>query len=528
MRSRSWKLARFVAPVGLIPLFACLAPPVESPRTTVTQETSVRVEQSVKNKVDLLFMIDNSPSMAPKQQELQNRFPQLIKILDDFAAKGNPASYHIGVVNSDLGSGPFTLNNGQCHPGGDNGALQITAKTSSIGPPPTQCSTFGLSGGVKYIDYNQITGTNNINGGLSVPDAFTCMATVGDGGCGFEHQMESVYRALHDPIPDNAGFLRSDAILAVVYVTDEDDCSATPTSDLFDPSTNGVSMYGVLHSFRCTQFGVQCNGQPVPPMSISGLTGCQSLPTTNGGKLIDVQKYIDFFSKPAAQGGVKVNPDDVILVGITAASDPVGVMITAPCADQVNTAMCPILNHSCISPTNSKFFGDPAVRLNSVVASAKHNNLTSICDTDYTAAIQALGNLIISQIGAGCLNSPIANRADGTPDCVVEDVTANPDGSQTTKEIPSCAENNHQVPCWQVIDKLQQYQQQGCTPPDVTPPMTCKLPPTCQPVTNPLDGSKQLVTVSIDRGTDATGKPNAAPAGTTANVACATIASSSK
>jgi len=126
MRSRTWKLVRLAAPLGLIPLFACLSPPVESPNTTVTQETSVRVEQSVKNKVDLLFLIDNSPSMAPKQNELRNRFPQLIKALDTFAAQGNPASYHIGVVNSDLGAGPFTLNQGQCHPGGDGAKLQVT------------------------------------------------------------------------------------------------------------------------------------------------------------------------------------------------------------------------------------------------------------------------------------------------------------------------------------------------------------------------------------------------------------------
>ena len=112
-------------------------------------------------------------------------------------------------------------------------------------------------------------------------------------------------------------------ILAVVYVTDEDDCSAPPTSDLFDPSTNGVNMYGTLHSFRCTQFGVQCNGMPVPPMSVSGLTGCQSQTMANGGKLFDIQKYTDFFTKPAAQGGVKVDPNDVILVGITSPADPV-------------------------------------------------------------------------------------------------------------------------------------------------------------------------------------------------------------
>jgi hypothetical protein len=478
----------------------------------------------VKNKVDLLFMIDNSPSMAPKQTELRNRFPTLIKALQNFGASGNPASYHIGVVDSDLGAAGFTLNGGQCHPGGDNGKLQVTPIT-----PPTgiNCTNFALSGGVRFIDYNQLNGTDNLMGvpAGDVSTAFSCMAGVGEGGCGFEHQLEATYRALHDPIPENANFLRSDAILAVVFVTDEDDCSAPTNSDLFDGSTAGISMYGTLHSFRCTQYGIQCNGQPVPPMSTSGLTGCSSQVMANGGKLFDVQRYIDFFTKPAAQGGVKVNPDDVILVAIAAAPDPVGVTITSPCADQVNTPNCPILNHSCVAATNSMFFGDPAVRLSSVVSSAKHHNLTSICDTDYTAAIQALGDLIISQIGAGCLNSPIANRADGTPDCVVEDVTALPDGSTSTKEIPSCAENGHVVPCWLVIDKLMQYQQQGCTP-TAPEPATCKLPVTCQPVTNPVDGKQQLVTVSIDRGVDSSGKPNPAPAGTTANVSCATIASS--
>jgi hypothetical protein len=506
-----------------------LAPPVESPKTTVTQETSVRVEQSVKNKVDLLFMIDNSPSMAPKQNELVKRFPQLIKALDTFAMQGSPASYHIGVINSDLGAGPYTLNQGQCHPGGDGAKLQVTPAAGAQLPAGVSCTNFALAGGVRYIDYNQLTGTNNIMGEPDVASAFSCMAAVGEAGCGFEHQLEASYRALHDTIAENTGFLRSDAILAVVYVTDEDDCSAPANSDLFDPSTNGVNMYGTLHSFRCTQFGVQCNGQPVPPMSISNLTGCTSYDISNGGKLTDLNTYINFFTKPAAQGGVKIDPNDVILVAIDAASDPVGVQITMPCADQVNTPSCPILNHSCVAAAAPMtFFGDPAVRINQVVNAARHNNLTSICDTDYTAAMTALGQLIVSQIGAGCLNAPIANRTVNgmqVPDCVVEDVTALPDGSTQTKEIPSCAENGHMIPCWEVIDKLAEYNMEGCTP-TAPEPATCKLPPSCQPVTNPVDGTKQLVTVSIDRGTDSTGKPNTAPAGTTANVSCATIASS--
>jgi hypothetical protein len=540
MRSRTWKLARLVAPIGLIPLFACLAPPVESPKTTVTQETSVRVDQSVKNKVDLLFMVDNSNSMAPKQAQLQLRFPQLIKQLDDFAMKGNPASYHIGVVTSDLGAAGNTQ--ACAKSGGDGGKLQVTPLPGSV-PPPPNCANFALSGGVRYLDYNQIAATNNIMGGLSVPDAFTCMASVGDQGCGFEHQLESAYRALHDKIPENNGFLRSDAILAVVFVTDEDDCSAPDNTDLFTNTTQSVSMYGVLQSFRCTQFGIECNGMPLTGQSTSGLTGCTSFDLSNGGKLTDLTAYNNFFTKPAALGGVKVDPNDVILVGISAPSDPVGVQVTMPCTGQPNTPSCSTLNHSCVAATDAKFFGDPAVRLNSVVNQARNHSLTSICDTDYTAAMQRLGDLIISSIGAGCLNSPIANRADGTPDCVVTDVTALPDGSTSTKEVPSCAENNHQIPCWQVINKLTDYNSGACFQTPV--PNTCKLPSTCQPVPNAAHIADNptptcagtgaaanpmtcdLVTVSIDRGTDSTGKPNDAPAGTTAQVSCATIASSS-
>ena len=72
---------------------------------------------------------------------------------------------------------------------------------------------------------------------------------------------------------------------------------------------------------------------------------------SNGGKLTDIKPYINFFTKPAAQGGVKANPDDVILAAITAPSDPVGVDHHTPCADQTAPS-CPILNHSCIDATN--------------------------------------------------------------------------------------------------------------------------------------------------------------------------------
>jgi hypothetical protein len=496
MKSRSsWK--QLIGSATALGLSACLSPPVEAPRTLVTQETDVRVEQNIKNKVDILFMVDNSPSMTPKQNELKNRFPSLIKKLDDFATKGNPAWYHIGVVTSDLGSGQFTLGSGaQCHPGGDGGKLQAKGAAADV-----SCGKLGNN--LNFIDYNQLNNTNNLPAGQDLPKTFTCMASVGAMGCGFEHQLESVYRALHDPIAENQGFLRADAILAVVFVTDEDDCSADPNTDLFDPSKTAT--YGINHSYRCTRFGLTCNGG-MPPDADSGgpLSMCVSASPAAGGKLIDIQKYINYFTLPSAAGGVKLDPNDVILATISAPPDPVASKLTTPCAD-ASAPSCVILSHSCSAPQpvdamgNPLFFGDPAVRISTVINSAKsgHKQETSICDTDYTTAIEGIGDIIVSQIGKGCVDSYIVDRADGTgPDCVVEDVTTNMDGSTTIKSVPSCTANNNMTPCWKVEQK-----------------------PDCPVITNPADPSKsEQIGITVDRG------GQMAPPGTTARVSCSTIA----
>jgi hypothetical protein len=479
-----------------------LAPPVETPVTTTVQETDVKVEQSVKNKVDILFMVDDSNSMAPKQNELKLRFPELIKLLDNFGAMGHQAHYHIGVVTSDLGAG--SANNG-CAVGGLGGRLQPLGR--GHGPtcvPPT--------GGLNFIDYDQLGGgANNLPTGVSLPEEFTCMASVGMGGCGFEHQLESVYKALHDcmpaadgsypncTIPENMNFLRPDSILAVIWLTDEDDCSAPVDTDLFDQAK---TQYGPRTSFRCSNYGVECGGMLLPYADSGGpLANCQSAPNPGGmgpGKLFDVQRYIDFFKNSTAAGGVRVDPGDVILAAIDAPSEPVQTFVgnadtgaACPAGAMVGATGCQVyLGHSCNA--SATFYGDPAVRINQVIGTVDpQSSVTSICAQDYTSALTAIGMKIVSKIGVACLSSPITDI--NHPDCVVQDRT-NVDNT-VVDSIKSCAATGNTQPCWAYAENDQ-----------------------CAPVLNPLNGQLTRGSITVMRDM------NSIPPGTHLSVSCATIA----
>jgi hypothetical protein len=495
---------RIVALSLLSSLAACTTPPDNSGDASPgPQLTSISL--TTTRKADLLFMIDNSPSMSPKQAELKARFPELLKILQSFG-QGVPIDYHIGVVTSDLGAGPYVLGGGQCHPGGDGGRLQALGKAAD---PTCKAPT----GGVSFIEYDQISGTNNLPPGQDLATTFGCMASTGDTGCGFEQQLESVYKALHDNVPENAGFLRPDALLGVLWLTDEDDdCSIPPDSDLFDPGQTAAPPggYGALLSYRGTEFGVSCDymgmDQLMPYADSGGpLMNCHGAPNPSGnakgpppsgeGKCYDVSRYIDFFTKPASQGGVKVDPTQVVLAGIVAPATPVQSLAANPspsppgpyasCSGPIDGMHCAVVvQHSCIAPANTQFFGDPAVRITQVISAVPPSNqqLTSICDTSYQSAMQHMGSLIVSRFGPpGCLPSPPADP--NAPNCAVEDVTINSDGTTTTTAIPACADSAGAQPCWSVQSSAQcggpsqqlVIQRNGSPPPNTLPQAACQL-----------------------------------------------------
>ena len=417
------------------------------------------VDLSPSNKIDLLVMMDNSRSMEPMQEELKLRFPQLLKPLADLAAAGVYADLHLGVVTSDYGAGSDGDNGCGASPGGQRGELQ---------PGDPNC---GQPAGANFLKYSFAPhGANNLPANQSLSDVFTCMASVGAMGCGYEHQLESVYAALHGNLPANKGFLRDDAVLAVLFLTNEDDGSAPPDTDIYQEFNQA---YGYSDSYtRQTRFALQCGKPPAfPPYGSSNgpLDNCQpapNWPTGMGpGKQFDVRRYLDLFTLPRAQGGLKDDPSRVLLFAIDGPEAPFQVVLSdpeqfpngypsCPKLNERSIPVCvPVLQHSCIGAQNKSFFADPSIRLNTVVRGAAYHGVSSICDNDYSSALASLSSVLVSRIGQGCVTFKLPVVAgDPVAECDVYDVDlANP---AMRTAIPACT--NNVFPCWRLVPR------QGC------------------------------------------------------------------
>lgn len=132
---------------------------------------------------DVLFVVDNSPSMAEEQALMAENFPSMFAWL-----AASTVDWHLGVISTDLEAGQGRL-------------------VSALG-------------GIRWIE-------------PTTPDGearFAEMVSLGTGGSGFEQGRATAYAALVDQADThNEGFQRPDAGLHLVFVSDENDGSASPT-----------------------------------------------------------------------------------------------------------------------------------------------------------------------------------------------------------------------------------------------------------------------------------------------------------
>jgi hypothetical protein len=318
-------------------------------------------------KLDLLFMIDDSPSMAEEQSNLARNFPKLVEELKKMPT-GFP-DLHLGVLSANMGAGLTPLNGGCSNLGGDRGVLQVR---SGCGLDPANG---------RYL-ISQDRGThNNFEG--DIERVFACLANLGTDGCGYEHQLQSVRMALSGFVTDNAGFLRPDAHLAVVYITDEDDCSAPADTSIFQQS----SSTNEDPSLRCSLYGHQCDGKAVPDAPFEApLDQCQATPD-GSGKLVPVQTFVDEMKRLKTQS-VSVSviggwPIDVADARYEIGYDPDADSSRARWLTSI--PICSSANGKATAGLRLKQFTD---------AFGSAGKLISICQDDFSEAMAQVGDLI--------------------------------------------------------------------------------------------------------------------------------------
>jgi hypothetical protein len=178
------------------------------------------------DKVDFLFVIDNSASMEDNQAALIASFPGFIAAITGALQ----ADYQIMVVDTD--------DDGRCaqpcDPNGPNYVEFCAAKSyHACTAKLTECDTTRGAGVLHPVGLYASNKLCTIAGGrrYMLPDepdlagSFACVAKVGTAGNPSERPMngmtEALSPALVGPGGCNDGFLRDDAILVITFISDD-------------------------------------------------------------------------------------------------------------------------------------------------------------------------------------------------------------------------------------------------------------------------------------------------------------------
>ncbi|PRQ05978.1 vWA domain-containing protein [Enhygromyxa salina] len=370
----------------------------------------------VNKKVDVLLVIDNSGSMGDEQANLAANFGPFIERLELAGA-----DYRIGITTTDIG-GPL------CGNTANGGELQLSScvdrphtfssaatkedkfdvacaaqcglSSADLEIQPTSISADGEAVARPWIQ--SFNGVDNLPADVDTHAAFACFAPQGISGCGWESPLEATARALtnmQNVDRPEFGFLRDDAILAVLIVTDEVDCSFNPSlkNELFVEDTFFAEGAESVTSAVCWNGGVQCSGEsPYDDCWDANLGASGELTTDPDASVLrPVSRYVDLLEGIAATkiGGREVLVS--VIAGVPADySSGAGELIYA---DSPNPEFQRDfgIGAGCENEVNGELqTAVPPVRLEAFASAfmgaglaENARNVYSVCEADYTPAI---------------------------------------------------------------------------------------------------------------------------------------------
>jgi hypothetical protein len=421
----------------------------------VGQQTDMYITVAPQRQLDLVFMVDNSPSMAPKQAKLNAQFPKLIAALKDPADNTLP-DLRVAIIDSDLGTGgqyssgscgPKTLPDGTISQYGDMGRFQMIGATACgvTSPNATYLETKGNTG---------VNFTGDIN------TVFACLAgNLGTLGCGEEHQLQAFEFAL---VAGGLGaatdaqhlMLRPNAYLGLVFLTDEDDCSAALSDGMFGDKPD---LRGESARLRCATRSHQCNGKnltgtppgyPTTAAFTAPLSACAARmdacpnPTDGTGSTdtsvpTDCSPLKDYRRLADEIKSLKSDPDNQILVAgifgwpldgdMASAQYKIDQIPNSNAADTAHTTVFdswPVCYDPGHMPANANTY-DPAAAAWGATAGLRNaafvdefggNGLKfSICQPDFSASMKVFGETVAKKLQNLCLDYQLVDTDLVTP-----------------------------------------------------------------------------------------------------------------
>lgn len=356
--------------------------------------------------VDILFVVDDSMSMMDEQEQL-------------------------GIWSNEL----FSVLSGE----GELPDLHIAVTSSSVAIPTLENCKYGVGGslhvGTAALQYGQfirdVAGPSgrerNYLGTLN--ETFAQMARVGSSGCGLEQPFQAARLALSDS-GSGKGFLRDDALLLVVFVTDEDDCSASDPTLFTDLYADACSELGVMTGYRCFEHGVRC-ADGKGRRAFGERRNCR--PDEDSPYMTSVAGFADFLH------GLKPNPAQVVVAGIYGKPNHVAAILD----ERVTWVRTPRLANVCGTGGVEGTGATPAIRMNALMAEfGGRASQSSICESELSWAMRNVG--LVTRGAAKrspCLHGALVDT-DGAPGvqpaCHVEVVADVGTELETRTAVPAC------------------------------------------------------------------------------------------
>jgi hypothetical protein len=404
------------------------------------------VELSLRRAVDILFVVDNSGSMGGEQGTLAQSFGSFINVLE---AQEVGANYRIGVTTSE-GSGNIRATSCRSRLFEFLFEWEFGTIDEQQRGCLDSCAFETIDVAEPWLEKSD--GRTNLPPGIDFAQALECVGPQGINGPGYERPLEAMRNAL---VNNPQGFLRDDALLAVIFVTDEADCSADQNTIGWMQTTGTVfwSTPDRATSGACWNAGVACTGGPgVYDTCFSQDYDMQGQPTNNPDEavLFPVQRYIDVLTDIAEQKQIDGGQGEVLvalLAGVPVDYPETGVL---PYADSVfpnfneEFGIGPSCNQGAETIQDPP--GIPPVRLREFAEAfaSEERNIFSVCSADYGVALTQIAAAIGEINERACVGGCVVDAdeaADGLqPDCMLVETFA--DDTPDAPVLPCLVDDN--------------------------------------------------------------------------------------